>query len=310
MNPLESADIKGNWATLLLPINEDDSIDFGLLSEAIDRCIAYEVNGIYSNGTAGEFYNQSEEEFEQINALLAGKCASSGTNFQIGVSHMSPYLSRERLKRAVQFEPGAVQLIMPDWFPPTMDEREDFLKEMAEVAGDISLVIYTPPHAKVKQTPADFARLKKAVPTLRGIKIGPVDELFYQEMQQMAPDVSIFIPGHTLASEMLKGGRGAYSNIACLNPGAAQKWYELMLTDIEAAIRLEKRIDVFREQYISAFGKAGYSNQALDKLWAVVGGWLPSMTTRLRWPYRSVPMAEALRLRPIARDHLPEFFED
>jgi dihydrodipicolinate synthase/N-acetylneuraminate lyase len=309
MKPLKSADIKGNWATLLLPICKDDSIDFGLLSEAIDRCIAYNVSGIYSNGTAGEFYSQSEEEFDRINEILAEKCTASGTNFQIGVSHMSPYLSRERLKRAILFKPGAVQLIMPDWFPPTMDEREDFLKEMAEIAGDISLVIYTPPHAKVKQTVSDFARLKEAVPTFRGIKIGPVDKSFYDEMKQLAPDVSIFIPGHTLASEMPKGARGAYSNIACLNPGAAQKWYEMMLTDIDEAIQLEKRIDVFREQYISAFGKAGYSNQALDKLWAVVGGWLPSMTTRLRWPYRSVPMEEALRLRPMARNHLPDFFE-
>jgi 4-hydroxy-tetrahydrodipicolinate synthase len=310
MKPLKSEEIRGNWATLLLPICEDDSIDFGLLSEAIDRCIAYNVSGIYSNGTAGEFYSQSEEEFDRINEILADKCTASGTNFQIGVSHMSPYLSRERLKRAIHFKPGGVQLIMPDWFPPTMDEREDFLKEMAEIAGDVSLVIYTPPHAKVKQTASDFARLKEAVPTFRGIKIGPVDKSFYEEMKQLAPDVSIFIPGHTLASEMPKGARGAYSNIACLNPGAAQKWYELMLTDIDEAIQLEKRIDVFREQYISAFGKAGYSNQALDKLWAVVGGWLPSMTTRLRWPYRSVSMEEALHLRPMARDHLPEFFED
>lgn len=57
MKPLKSKDIFGNWGTLLLPINGDDTIDWVLLEEEIDTMIAAGVNGIYSNGTAGEFYN-------------------------------------------------------------------------------------------------------------------------------------------------------------------------------------------------------------------------------------------------------------
>ncbi len=32
------------------------------------------VNGIYSNGTAAEFYNQTEGEFDKISQLLVDKC--------------------------------------------------------------------------------------------------------------------------------------------------------------------------------------------------------------------------------------------
>ena len=73
MQPLNATAIVGNWATLLLPLNEDDSIDYSLLAEEIDLMIAFGVNGIYSNGTAGEFYNQTEEEFDKVSELLASK---------------------------------------------------------------------------------------------------------------------------------------------------------------------------------------------------------------------------------------------
>ena len=66
MKPLAASDIHGNWATLLLPLNADETIDFDLLAAEIDHFIAAKVNGIYSNGSAGEFYAQSEEEFDRI----------------------------------------------------------------------------------------------------------------------------------------------------------------------------------------------------------------------------------------------------
>ena len=120
MNSLKSSEIFGNWATLLLPIDEDDQINYNVLEKEIDILISMGVNGIYSNGTAGEFYNQTEKEFDKVSAVLADKCNAAGMPFQIGCSHMSPILSLERLRRIVALNPSAVQVILPDWFPPTM----------------------------------------------------------------------------------------------------------------------------------------------------------------------------------------------
>ena len=53
------SEIKGNWATLLLPI-EEEQINYQLLEQQIDYYITAKVDGIYSNGTAGEFYSQSQ----------------------------------------------------------------------------------------------------------------------------------------------------------------------------------------------------------------------------------------------------------
>ena len=95
---LTAINLKGNWGTLLLPINPDDSIDYARLADEIDYLIEAKIDGIYSNGTAGEFHNQTEEEFDKINELLAEKCHRSNMPFQIGASHPVPIISFERLK--------------------------------------------------------------------------------------------------------------------------------------------------------------------------------------------------------------------
>ncbi len=307
MKTLSADEIRGNWATLLLPIGEDDAIDYEVLAEEIDILISSGVDGIYSNGTAGEFYNQTEEDFDRVSSLLAQRHGRANMPFQIGVSHMSPVISRLRLRRVVELHPGAVQVILPDWFPVTLDEAACYLRGMADEAHGIGLVLYNPPHAKRRLAPADFAELKRAVPSLVGVKVAGGDAAWFAAMRQVA-DLSLFVPGHTLASGIPQGAHGAYSNVACLQPAAAQAWYRQILSDPAGALALERRIVGFLETcVVPLITEQGFSNQAADKLLAAIGGW-SRISTRLRWPYRSIPAAEVARLRPLAQQQLPEFF--
>ena len=306
MKSLNTKEIFGNWGTLLLPIREDDSIDFGALGEEIDILIAAGVNGIYSNGTAGEFHNQTEEEFDRISQMLAERCNRAGMNFQLGVSHMSPQISRQRLLRAKEWAPGAFQVILPDWFPATMEESIVFLNTMAELADPIPLVLYNPPHAKRVLSPEQIAVLRREVKGLVGVKVfdGPGDD-WYEQMAENLANLSVFVPGHHLATGLSKGACGAYSNVACLNPAAAQKWYDLMQTNMEAALELESRIQRFMEIHIVPL-KQTISNPAIDKFMAAVGGWGP-VGTRMRWPYRSADPSLANEIREDVWKILPEF---
>ena len=169
MQPLTSATIRGNWATLLLSINADDSIDYGLLGAEIDHFIAARVDGIYSNGTAGEFHTQTEAEFDRVNELLAAKCERAGVPFQIGATHMSAQLARERLRRTKALRPGAFQVVLPDWFPPSWPELVAFLETMAAEASPIPLVVYNPPHAKRRLTPVEWMRIAESIPGIAGM---------------------------------------------------------------------------------------------------------------------------------------------
>ena len=308
MIPLKSNQIYGNWGTVLLPVNKDDSIDFIQLAEEIDILISMGVNGIYSNGTAGEFYNQTEEEFDKISLLLAEKCNAATMPFQVGCNHMSPKLSLERLKRTIALKPGAIQVILPDWFPPAMDEIISFLHVMAEAADPIGLVLYNPPHAKKKLTPDNFNEIKKAGIPLVGCKVAAGDENWYAAMKKFVPEISLFVSGHRLATGVCLGANGSYSNMACLHPKAAQLWYEQMLTDMPGALELEKRIQSFMSNHIVPYiTEKHYSDPAIDKFLAALTGWA-NVGTRMRWPYRWIENDEVLRVREIGKEVLPEFF--
>ncbi|MBO9151291.1 dihydrodipicolinate synthase family protein [Chitinophaga sp. GCM10012297] len=308
MIPLQSRGIRGNWATLLLPIGTDDNIDYSRLADEIDLLTGMKVDGIYSNGTAGEFYNQTEQEFDEVNRILAEKCNAAGVPFQVGCSHMSPVISLERLKRAVALAPSAIQVILPDWFPPKMEETVSFLRKMQEASGDIGLVLYNPPHSKVRLSPSDFKTIREAGISLVGCKLPGGDAAWYKEMLSLNPGLSVFIPGHHLATGVRAGAHGAYSNVACLNPLTAQQWYDSMQTDMEGALELESRIQRFmNEQIVPYITQKGYSNQAVDKFLAAVGGWA-EVGTRLRWPYKWISENEVEDARKICKDLLPEFF--
>jgi len=222
MKPLKFNEIYGNWATLLLATDPNGSVDFTRLSDEIDVLIASRPNGIYSNGTAGEFYTQTEEEFDKISELLAMKCEMAGIPFQIGASHMSPQISLERLKRIRHLKPGAVQVILPDWFPVSPEEAMIFLQKMESEANGISLILYNPPHAKKNLNPGEWSAIKQQIPSLEGLKVFDqnADPVWYEEVRKNNKGLSVFIPGHRLITGIRSGAHGAYSNLACLNPFA------------------------------------------------------------------------------------------
>ncbi len=311
MNPLSSDEIYGNWATLLLATDHKGDIDFSRLNDEIDVLIDSQLNGIYSNGTAGEFYSQTDDEFLQISELLALKCEKKGIPFQIGISHMSPQISLHRLKMIKYLKPGAVQVILPDWFPPTLEECTIFLKKILSESGEINLVLYNPPHAKKQLQPEEWQVLKKEIPALVGVKVFDrnSDVEWYKRVKDNREGISVFIPGHNLATGITLGAQGAYSNVSCLNPGAAQKWYQLMRTDMSQALELEQRIKHFMKTLIEPFITQHYfSNQACDRFMALVGGWA-DVGTSLRWPYKSIPEDLAGDVRRKAANIIPEFFE-
>lgn len=309
MKPFGPSEIRGNWASLLLPINQDDSIDYGRLAAELDSLTAFRTDGIYTNGTACEFYTQSEDEFDRISAMVAEHCEAAGVPFEIGASHASPQTMLSRVRRAAALHPVAIQVILPDWTPVNDEEAIAFLTRAAEAAEGIGLVLYNPPHAKRVLTMPAFGKLHRAVPSLVGFKVCDGDTSWYAKMREYASGLSMFVSGHHLATGFLQGASGAYSNVACLHPAGAQYWWRLMHTDLMAALSLERRIVAFFMRHIIPYiTEQGYSNSACDKLLAAIGGWA-DVGTRLRWPYRFIPQEDADRLRPIAEQTLPELFQ-
>lgn len=311
MKPLDRSSLRGTWATLLLPIEADDSIDFARLALQVEYLVANGLGGLYAHGSAGEFWSLSEDEFDRINLLLAERCERAGVPFQIGACHLHPRAALERVRRAAALRPGAIQVALPDWVVVNNDEAIAFLQRVAEAAALIGLVVYNPRHAKRQFAPEDFAALASAVPAIIGIKVSREEPAWYAEMQRIAPRLAVFAPGPCYASAAIKwGARGSYSLITALHPHYARRWEELIASDPPRALVIEQKLKAFLKNELAPvrarFGLAGSST---DKFLATAAGWT-DVGPRMRWPYRGVPEAVVAEFRPLVRqlirDTIPE----
>ncbi|PSL02407.1 dihydrodipicolinate synthase/N-acetylneuraminate lyase [Haloactinopolyspora alba] len=304
---LDASTLGGTWATVLLPVREDDSIDDARLRDSLDVLIASGVDGVYTNGTAGEFHTLDEDECAHVQRVVAARCRAAGMPFQLGACHPCAGTQLSRLRDAVSLAPDAVQVILPDWLPLADDEVERSMAAMAEAAGDVPLVLYAPPHAKTPVRPELLGLLSRRFPGLIGAKTAGGDDEWYRRIAEHPPDVAVFVPGHDLASGRIRGAAGSFSNIACLSPRGAVRWWQQMHDDPPAALDVERRIHALQAERVAPLQAAGFSNPALDKALAAAGGWA-DIGARTRWPHSWVDDATVTRIGAAARDRVPELF--
>jgi dihydrodipicolinate synthase/N-acetylneuraminate lyase len=296
--------LRGIWSPTLLPLAADDAIDFGRLEQSLAAVLRSGVHGVYTNGTAGEFHTLSEQEYDRLHELVAGMAAAAGVPYQLGASHPAGRVSLERVRRAAGLEPGAIQVVLPDWLPLQDDEAVAALRGFAGAAGGVPLVLYNPPYAKTQATPALLARIAEEVPEVVGLKLPSV-----APAAGLTGRFSVFVAGHALATGYRAGAAGSYSNVSCMSPAGAVRWYEQMAADPQGAAEVEVRMRGFLDRHVAPLAAAGYSDPALDKVLCAVGGW--SRTgTRVRWPHRWIPQEDVPALREAALAAVPDLLTD
>jgi len=299
---------RGIWGAVLLPVDGAGDIDWGALSAQVEILCASDLAGIYTNGTAGEFHSQTEAEFDRLSELVAEVAAKAGKRFQIGVGNSNARLARDRLARIKALGPDAVQITLPDWWPPSPGEARRFVVGMQAAAGDVPLVLYNPPHAKLGLSLAQIAELRADTQGLVGAKLAGGDAGWYDERRRLLAGFSVFVAGHSVAFGRPLGADGSYSNLACLSPNGAVWHWRLIESDPAAAVAFEARFREFLAAWVLPLAtRNGLSDAALDKLMAAAGGWGP-VGPRLLWPYGGASGDDVARVGDAARRDLPELF--
>ena len=297
----------GIWGTILLPI-KNNQIDWVAFKEQVNILCDSNVHGIYTNGTAAECHNQTEDEFDKLSEIVSTIAIKKNKKFQLGLSHTNPRICRERAKRTKHLKPNGFQITLPDWWPPTFQESKNFIMGMQDVVENIYMILYNPPHAKVLLTLKEISLLKKNATNLIGIKCAGGDESWYQNRRELLEDFSVFVPGHTVVFGKPLGANGSYSNVACLSPNGAVMIWNLIDTDIEKAKSIETRVNKFMRNHIIPFASR-LSNTGLDKLLAAVGGWGP-VSEKVLWPYEGASFEEVQKIKNIAKQDIPELINE
>ncbi len=105
---------------------------------------------------------------------------------------------------------------------------------MAEAAQRVGLVLYNPPHAKRVLAPAEIGRLAQQVPALVGVKVADGDEAWYAAMKRHAGRLSIFVPGHHLATGISPAPTGPIPTWPACTRKRPSGWCDQIKSDLPA----------------------------------------------------------------------------
>jgi dihydrodipicolinate synthase/N-acetylneuraminate lyase len=303
--PLTAETMRGVWAALIVPWNHDDRPDIDRWEAEVGSYAGTGVRGVYTGGTTGEFYAQDDDTFDRITVTACRAAEAAGLAVQIGCTALSTSQVRRRIGVARVAGADAIQLALPFWLPLSDDEAVGFVKEAADAAGRLPLVLYDTERAKKRIGPDLLRRIVEVVPTVLGMKCTgcSLDEL--RALAAAAPQVAIGGGEHDLATKTMAGGGGTYSSVTGLNARYVARLYELAAAGrYDEARPMEETVRRYVFDLLIPMVREGLWDSAVDRVQRMAGG--GDVGLRCAAPYRSATPEHVERLLAWCREHAPE----
>jgi 4-hydroxy-tetrahydrodipicolinate synthase len=219
MNRRSPVDIKGSIVPIVTPFTESLDFDEPSFVDLIEWQIESGSHGISVTGTTGEPSSLSLEEREYVVETAAKKVAGRvpfvpGT----GTNNLQETLRLTRHAESLGAE--AALVIVPYYNKPS---QEGLYRYFSELAGsvDIPIIIYNiPGRTAVNMAPETMARLRRANPSIIGVKESNKDfEHVSRVIHQCGRDFMVYSGIELLCYPMLAiGGAGHISATANLFP--------------------------------------------------------------------------------------------
>jgi len=297
--------LRGIWPALITPWSDDGDLDERRFVDEIRAYAGTGVHGIYTGGTTGEFYAQDDRTFERIAKLACREGHAIGVPVQIGCTALSTRTVRRRVRVALDCGTDGVQVAIPFWLELKDDEVTAFIRDVADEAGDVPLILYHTPRAKRMLSPGLIAEIAASVPTLLGMKYPSVDVPTLRTILRLLPDLCVFVGEDSLLPMIREGAKGCYSSVAGLNARlmvdlyrhAAGGQYDEAQTLHDAVHRL------VTEVLWPMVHDEGLWDSAVDRVMRVAGG--VDVGLKCQGPYRSAGPEHVERLVAWCRSHAP-----
>lgn len=301
--------LHGVWCALIVPWTSRDGVDSRRFRREIRAYGGTGVHGVYTGGTTGEFYAQSDSVFARVTAIACEEARSCGLPIQIGASALSTLTVRRRIRVALKEGANAIQIALPFWLELEDDEVLRFVREIAEEAGATPIVLYLTSRSKRKIGPALFGELADAVPTFIGTKDTGSDSDTVRSLLRAAPDIAIF-GGEDFLERVPIGGRGGYCSITGFNARKVVELYELCAAGrmTEAKPLSEALARYLHEALVPLVKKQGLRDSAVDRIQRVAGGVDVGLVCQS--PYRSGNERHVSEVISWVRRNTPELLPD
>jgi dihydrodipicolinate synthase/N-acetylneuraminate lyase len=308
LSPLTRQSFIGPWAGLPVAWDERDEFDEQATRADVAHLAENGVPGVYTGGTSGEFYAQTEDEFCAIASAVVDEAHAHGMPAMIGCTALGTKAALQRIEFAASIGADAVQLAAPFWLPLAEHEIVPFFTATASAAGPMAYSVYETRRSKISLTLDQHRAIRDAAPNYLMVKanaetIGCTPE----GCAALSEFVNVFISEHLWADFAEAGVVGACSATVYANPAIVMAWSAHLAANDVPALRQDAAL--FEKLYgwaFAAFANRGFQDSAWDRLIGNATGFLTAGITTRR-PYSCATAEDLARFRAWIAAEAPEW---
>lgn len=224
--------IQGIYTPNLVPFNDDSSINEGELRRIVNWLIEKGVNGLYPNGSTGEFIRLSFEERKRVIRIVAEETRGR-IPILAGAAESNIMMILDACKTYADLGCTAVSVTGPYYYKVSQESIEYFFRELAK-RSPIDIVLYNIPQFSNEISVPVVKRLAMDCPRIVGIKDSSRDMPRFvntlHEIKPQRPDFSCLTGcEEILFPSLLMGGDGGTIATSGIVPEVVMKLYDYFL---------------------------------------------------------------------------------
>ena len=238
--------MKGIYPPNLVPFSQDGSINEGELRRMINWLIEKGINGLYPNGSTGEFIRLSFEERKRVIKIVAEE-----TRGRVPILAGAAETNMDLILDACEFYADlgcvAASVTGPYYFKVSQESIEHFFRELAK-RSPIDIVLYNIPQFSNEISLPVVKRLALDCPRIVGIKDSSRDVPRFlntlHEIKPQRPEFTCMIGcEEVLFPTLFMGGDGGTIATSGIVPEAVMKLYQCFLNqNFEEAKRIQFKL--------------------------------------------------------------------
>jgi len=238
--------LRGLFPPLALPLTAEGDLDFASLNRQVDYLLAGPVEGLWVNGTTGDFFALTDEEGAAVvSAVVKQVQGRVPVVAQIGDTVTRKVICKGHL--ALEAGADYLAVVLPYYLEYSQEELKQHYREVSAAMKRPLILYQLPQMCKVSLTVPTVIELARGG-VLIGIKDSSGNQEYFRRLIETARAESVtlrtFVGGGTLMDvSLLAGADGLMCAIANLLPGICHRLYSCSQAgDWEQVRRLQSRI--------------------------------------------------------------------
>ena len=244
--------IKGIIPALVTPFDSNEKVDYGVLTELVNRLIDQGVNGFYACGSTAECFLLTDDERKKVMETTI-KAADGRVPVIAHIGNIGTEKTAELAKHAEAVGASAVSSVPPFYYKFSFDEIAGYYEGIAK-SVDLPLIVYSIPAFSGVEITADNLKTIIDASGAKGLKYTSYNLFELEKIHRRFPDLKIF-NGHdeVMLNALpigIDGAIGSTFNVMAPKYIALKKAYEA--GDLSTAAAMQGEINDIIEVMIKA----------------------------------------------------------